>query len=61
VLVLIFFNFIFFIFLEFCAGGDLDKLTQHLGFREGLPESLIVVWLMQCAQALDVSTPVLIL
>lgn len=41
------------IITEFCAGGDMDKLVQHLAFRDGLPEKLIVVWLMQTASALD--------
>ena len=43
------------IITEFCAGGDMDKLVAHLGFRSGLPEKLIVCWLMQTASALNVS------
>ena len=43
------------IITEFCAGGDLDKLVNHLGFRSGLPEKLIVCWMMQTTSALNVS------
>ncbi|XP_076447974.1 serine/threonine-protein kinase Nek7-like isoform X2 [Babylonia areolata] len=41
------------IITEFCAGGDLDKFIDHLEFRSGLPEKLIVCWLMQTASALN--------
>ena len=42
------------IITEFCSGGDMDKLIGRLGFDGGLPEKLIVCWLMQAASALNV-------
>lgn len=41
------------IITEFCGGGDLDKIINHLGFSSGLPEDLLVCWLMQTASALN--------
>ncbi|KAL8614757.1 hypothetical protein ACOMHN_055314 [Nucella lapillus] len=41
------------ILTEFCGGGDLDKVIGHLGFTSGLPEKLLVCWMMQTALALN--------